>query len=147
MFNRVKLLVAATLVVGGAAACSDLIGFNGTADGTYYLQTINSDPLPYSYNDAGATVTVQSGTYALNTNGTYVALVTFRVTDNSGTSTGSLSESGDWSQSGNTVTFTPFQSDAGDYADYRATVSNNSSFGGSRTLRTSRNGLTAIYSD
>lgn len=147
MFSRVRLLVAAAVVVGSASACSDLIGFNGTADGSYYLQTVNSDQLPYSYSDAGATVTVLSGTYALNTNGTYAALVTFRVTDISGTTTQSLSESGDWSQSGNSVTFTPFQSDAGDYAIYRATMSNSSSFGGTRTLRTTLNGLTAVYSD
>ena len=147
MFSRARLLVAAALVVGGAAACSDLTGFNGTADGSYFLQTVNGNPLPYSFNESGTTITVLSGTYALNSNRTYTALLTYRITTGSQTSTGSQSESGDWTQSGNSVTFTPTFSDVQDYTVYSATIANSSSFGGSRTLRTSVNGLTAVYSD
>jgi hypothetical protein len=149
MFSRARLLVAAALVVGGAAACSDLTGFNGTADGSYFLQTVNGNPLPYSFfdNTSGSTITVLSGTYALNSNRTYTALLTYRITTGSQTSTGSQSESGDWTQSGNSVTFTPTFSDVQDYTVYSATIANSSSFGGSRTLRTSVNGLTAVYSD
>jgi hypothetical protein len=149
MFSRVKLLVAAALVVGGAAACTDLTGFSGTVDGTYFLQTVNGNQLPYSFfdNTSGSTITVQSGTYALNSNRTYTALLTYTSTTNNQTTTGSQSESGAWSQSGNVVTFTPTFSDVGDYTIYSATMANSTTFGGSRTLRTSVNGLTAIYSD
>jgi hypothetical protein len=147
MFSRARLLVAAALVVGGAAACSDLTGFNGTADGSYFLQTVNGNTLPYSFSESGSTITVLSGTYALNSNRTYTALLTYRITTGSQTSTGSQSESGDWTQSGNSVTFTPTFSDVGDYTVYSATIANSSTFGGSRTLRTSVNGLTAVYSD
>jgi len=147
MFSRARLLVAAALVVGGAAACSDLTGFNGTADGSYFLQTVNGNTLPYSFSESGSTITVLSGTYALNSNRTYTALLTYRITTGSQTSTGSQSESGDWTQSGNSVTFTPTFSDVQDYTVYSATMANSSTFGGSRTLRTSVNGLTAVYSD
>jgi hypothetical protein len=147
MFSRVRLLVAAALVVGGASACSDLIGFDGTADGTYVLYTVNGDDLPYSYTLAGTTYTVLNGTYQLDTDQTYNTSVSLRIADSFGTRTESRFESGDWSQSGNSVTFTPFDSDTGDFATYRATMSNDSRFGGTRTLRTSKNGLTGVYSD
>ena len=147
MFSRVRLLVAAALVVGGAAACTDLTGFSGTADGSYFLQTVNGSPLPYSFNLSGSTITVLSGTYALNSNQTYTALLTYNLTTGSQTTAESQSESGDWSQSGNVVTFTPTVSSIGDFAIYAATMANSGTFGGSRTLRTSVNSLTAVYSD
>jgi hypothetical protein len=147
MFSRVRLLVAAALVVGGAAACSDLTGFSGTADGTYFLQTVNGNPLPYTYNESGSTISVQSSTYVLNSDQTYTALLSYTITTNNQTTTGSQSESGDWSQSGNVVTLTPTFSSIGDYTIYSATMANSRTFGGTRTLRTSLNSLTAIYSD
>jgi hypothetical protein len=147
MFSRVRLLAATVLVVGGAAACSDLVGFDGTADGTYFLVTVNGSDLPYSYTLAGATYEVQNGTYQLNTDHTYNTVVTYRISDSFGTTTESLFESGEWSQRSNTVTFTPLQSDADDFTVYRATISNDSRFNGTRTLRISNNGLTGVYSD
>jgi len=144
MFSRVRLLFAAALVLGGTAACADLTGMNARADGTFYLQTVNGNRVPYSYTDnSGNSVTVQGDTYALNSNGTYTEQATYRI--NNGTA--SQSESGNWSQSNNVVTFSPLQSSISDFAVYQGTLSNSGVFGGSRALSITINGTTAIYSE
>lgn len=144
MFSRAKLLVAAALVVVGAAACTDLTGTNASADGTYFLQAVNGNQVPYSYVDnSGNSITVQSDIYALNTNGTYTEQATFRI--NNGTS--SQSEAGNWSQRGTVVTLSPTQSSINDFTVYQGTVSNSGVFGGTRTLTITLNGTTAVYSE
>lgn len=142
MIARAKALVAAALLLGGGVACSDLTG-NVNAEGQFFLMTVDGTQVPYSYTDAnGNNVFLQSDTYVLNTDGTYNDTQVARVNN----STQSLQEFGTWTQGGNTVYFTPTQSDFS-LTPYQANVRNSSQFGGDRTLTISLNGTTAIYSD
>lgn len=147
MMNRVKALMAAALVVAGAAACSDLTGANVSADGSFFLQNVRDNTgtfnVPYSFTDAnGNTVTVLGDTYSLNSDGTYDELQQLRING----ATQAKTEFGDWSQSGNVVFFTPIQSDIS-LNPYQGTVRNSSTFGGARTLTITIGGTTAVYSD
>lgn len=147
MMTRVKALVAAALLVGGAAACTDLTG--GTtvaADGVFFLQTINGNTVPFSFDDgAGTTTTIQNDTYALNTDGTYSEQALFQINGNSS----SYSESGFWTQSGNLVTFGPNQSSDpnNNFVSYQGSVGTSNVFAGAKTLTLSFVGFTAIYSE
>jgi hypothetical protein len=145
MIASTKALLAAALLVCGAAACSDITGNNVNAEGQFFLMTVNGTQVPYSYTDAnGNNIFLQSDTYVLNTDGSYNDTQVARVNG----STQSLFEFGTWSQNGSTVLFRPNQSDFDpSLAPYQATVRNSSAFQGSRTLTISLNGTTAIYSD
>jgi hypothetical protein len=145
MIARAKALVAAALLLGGAAACSDITGNNVNAEGQFFLITVDGTQVPYSYTDANNNnVFLQSDTYVLNTDGSYSDNQVSRVNG----STQSLFEFGSWSQNGNTVVFRPNQSDFDpNLTPYQATVRNSNQFGGDRTLTISLNGITAIYSD
>jgi hypothetical protein len=143
MIARAKALMAAALLLGGAVACSDVTGNNVSAEGQFFLMTVDGTQVPYSYTDAnGNSIFLQSDTYVLNSDGTYNDTQVARVNG----STQSLFEFGSWTQSGNTVFFRPTQSDF-DITPYQATVRNSNQFGGARTLTISLNGTTAIYSD
>jgi hypothetical protein len=140
---RMRVLLAAAVVVGGAAACSDLTGNNVNAEGTYSIQTVNGTQVPYTYTDnSGNTIFLQSDDYSLNNDGTYQEFRTWRT---NGLAQSGL-EDGIWTQNGNVVEFTPQTSDFS-LQPYQATVRSTSEFGGSRTLTISINGTTAIYSD
>lgn len=149
MLTRTRALLAVALLAGGAAACSDVTGANARADGVYYLQTVNGTTVPYSYvdNTTGNTVTIESDTYALNSNGTYSDQAISRIDNGTQVSTQSYSESGTWTQRSNVVTFTPSQSSGNNFSIYDGTIATSSSFNGTRTLTISGNGATAIYSE
>jgi hypothetical protein len=149
MMTRTKVLLAAALLVGSASACSDLNGNNVAADGSYSLVRVSnssgSTNVPYSYTDqnSGHTITVQSDNFVLLSDGSYQEHQVYQ--DNGFQAV--ANETGSWSQSGNTVFFSP--DPGGDFGgqSYQGTIQNNGSFGGSRTLTISINGTTAIYSD
>ncbi|MDQ6771172.1 MAG: hypothetical protein M3Z54_14440 [Gemmatimonadota bacterium] len=144
MMARAKVLMTAALLIGGATACSDLTGNTSRADGVYYLQTYNNTPLPYTYRDANNnTITIQSDTYSLNSDGSYTEFATYLINN----ATQSQTESGTWSQSGSVVTFYPSQSTfGGTLTPYTGNLGNSSSFSGARTLSFNISGTTAIYS-
>jgi hypothetical protein len=144
MMAHAKVLMAAALVLGSAVACSDVTGNNVDAQGSFFLESVNGQQVPYSYVDqnTGNQITVEGDQYRLNGDGTYNDLQTSNVNGFAQSGT----EFGTWSQSGNTVFFRPTQSDF-DLTPYQATVRNSSQFGGSRTLTISLNGSTAIYTD
>ena len=140
---RMRVLLAAALLVGSATACSDLTGNNVNAEGTYSIQTVNGIAVPYSYQDnSGNTILLQSDDYSLNNDGSYQEFRTWRT---NGFAQSGL-EDGTWTQSSGVVYFTPSTSDFS-LQPYQATVRSTSAFGGSRTLTISINGTTAIYSD
>jgi hypothetical protein len=142
MLARTRVLLAAALLVGGASACSDVTGVT-RADGVYLLQTVNGIQVPFTTQDnAGNTIELDSDTYSLNTNFSYSEQRIERI--NGGTQ--SQTETGNWSQSGSLVTFTPLQSDIS-LTGYQGTVTNNGAFSGARSLTISINGNTAIYSE
>ena len=142
---RLKVLMAAALLVGGAIACSDVTGANARADGVYYLQTVNNNTLPYAYTDitTGHTLTVTSDIYALNSSGTYSDQQIY--TDNGSNS--SYSESGTWTQSNNVVSFYPSQSSTGNLSTYQGTLNNSNVFGGTRTMSINFSGTVWLYSE
>jgi hypothetical protein len=143
MMARMRVLLAAALLVGGATACSDLTGNNVSAEGAFALETVNGTQVPYTYNDTnGNSIFLQSDFYSLNNDGSYTEFRAWR--ENGLAQSGT--EDGEWSQSSNVVYFTPVTSDFS-LQPYQATVRNSSDFGGSRTLTISINGTTAIYSD
>jgi hypothetical protein len=145
--TRSKVFIAAGLIVASAAACSDLTGANVNAEGAYSLQTVSNSSgtshVPYQFTDSnGNTISVLGDTYSLNNDGTYNELQLLQFNGASQ----SKSEFGDWSQSGNVVSFTPIQSDIS-LTPYQATVRSSSTFGGSRTLTITSSTSTAVYSD
>jgi hypothetical protein len=144
MMARRTVLLAAALLVGGVTACSDLTGANSSADGNYTLQAVNNNGLPFSYvdNSTGHTLTVQSDQYLVNSDGTYSDQQSY--TDNG--SQRSYTESGDWSQSGTVVTFTPFFSSTGNTTAYQATISTGGTFGGTKTMSINFSGTVWYYS-
>ena len=142
---RLKVLMTAALLVGGAAACSDLTGTTARADGVYFLQSVNGNPVPYSYvnNTTGHTLTVMSDDYSLNSNGTYSDQQIY--TDNGANS--SYTESGTWTQSNNVVSFYPSQSSTGNLSVYSGTLANSNVFGGTRTMSINFSGTIWLYSE
>jgi hypothetical protein len=63
-------ILAAMLV--SAAACGDATGPNGQVTGTYRLETINGQQLPFTFTDnAGNLVTVSSDQLTLASDGSY----------------------------------------------------------------------------
>jgi hypothetical protein len=144
MMSRRTVLMAAALLIGGVTACSDLTG-NSRADGVYYLQAVNNNSLPFSYvdNGTGHTLTVLSDQYVLNTDGTYSDQQSY--TDNGAQR--SYTESGNWSQSGTLVTFTPLFSSTGNTTTYQATIANSGSYGGTKTMSVNFSGTVWYYSE
>lgn len=139
MMSRLKVLMAAAVLVGGAAACSDLTGANAAADGSYTLSTVNGNSLPYTTQDGfGNTVSLTSDFYSLNSDGSYTEQGTFTTNGQQG----SRLESGFWTQSNNVVQFTPNQTTSGSYL---GTLSGSGSFGGGRTLSISISGANGVY--
>jgi NlpE N-terminal domain len=135
--------MAAALLIGGVTACSDLTG-SSRADGVYYLQSVNNNSLPFSYvdNGTGHTLTVLSDQYVLNTDGTYSDQQSY--TDNGAQR--SYTESGNWSQSGTLLTFTPVFSSTGNTTAYQATINTGGSFGGTKTMSVNFSGTVWYYS-
>lgn len=148
MLTRAKVLLAAALLVGSASACSDLNGNNVAADGAYALVRVSnssgSTNVPYQYVDQNNhTILVQSDNFVLTSNGTYTEQQVYQ--DNGFQAV--ANETGSWSQSGNTVFFSPDPGGNFGGQPYQGTIQNNGSFGGARTLTISINGTTAIYTD
>ena len=142
---RLKVLMTAALLVGGAAACSDLTGTTARADGVYFLQSVNGNPVPYSYvdNTTGHTLTVMSDDYSLNSNGTYSDQQLY--TDNGLNS--SYTEAGSWTQRNNVVSFYPSQSSTSNLSVYSGTLANSNVFGGARTMSIDFSGTIWLYSE
>jgi len=139
MMSRLKVLMAAALLVGGAAACSDVTGANAAADGNYTLSTVNGNSLPFTTQDgAGNTIVLQSDSYVLNSDGSYTEQGAFTTNGQQG----SRIETGFWTQSNSVVQFTPDQTTSGSYL---GTLSGGGTFGGGRTLSISISGTTAVY--
>lgn len=141
-------LLAATLATFGLAACSDISGPNTqSATGTYVLQTVNGNRLPYTFNQNGTIVSVQSDTYALNSDYTYSEYTNETVSNGFQNSGVTRTEYGNWSQNNNAVAFSPISSSNGSYASYTGSLSSGGGIlGGGADLTISINGTVSIYS-
>jgi len=144
MMSRRTVLMAAALLVAGATACSDVTGAN-RADGVYYLQAIGNTNLPAQYQDSnsGRIFTAISDQLAVNSDGTYNDQQVYR----DGSFQGTYTESGNWSQSGNVVTFNPTFSSANYYNPYSAQLDNGGSFNGAKSLSVNLGGSIWYYSE
>lgn len=67
------MTAAATTLI--ASACSDTTGIGSNVTGSYELRTVNGQSLPASNNS----VTIEAGVLELDSNGTFVDIVQFRV--------------------------------------------------------------------
>jgi hypothetical protein len=136
--------MAAALLIGGATACSDVTGTN-RADGVYHLQAIGNTNLPASYTDSntGRVFTAISDQLSVNSDGTYNDSQAYR----DGNFSGTYTETGNWSQSGNVVTFNPTFSSASYYNPYSATLGSGGTFSGARSLSVNLGGSIWYYSE
>ena len=103
--SRAAAVALAALVALSAAGCGNDNNSTGppVSLGTYALVSVNGAPLPFTVPNTGSnTIVVQSATLALTEVGTYSATV--QGTTN-GQSTSVLSDEGNFTQSGNVVTF------------------------------------------
>lgn len=136
------LRLAALAVCLGVAACTDSTGIsNQDVTGTYLLQTVNGNGLPYVFNPGTGTVSVQADRYTLNNDGSYIE-VTDEILSNGSPS--SLAESGNWSRNGNEVTFNPTSGGSAG-SQYFATVNGGSILGGGTTLTISGSNTVSVY--
>jgi hypothetical protein len=112
---RLRTMIGLTLLASGVACKSSTSPSTPAYVGTYSLTRVNGSPLPYSQTTAGVTVTLNSGTAQLLSNGTWT-------TSLSVTPAGlSTSSSGTYTVSGSTITFT----NTADGSQSPATFSNN----------------------
>jgi hypothetical protein len=104
-----KAFVALIAVLLGACG-GDSTGVNGDASGTYTLQSISGNPLPYTVGtSATTTLTFKSGSLTINMGASFSETTNFDQTDNSSGSpvvtSGTSTCVGTYSQRGNGFTF------------------------------------------
>jgi len=104
-----RRLAAAVLLLAAAtfAACDDGTGPGlglGSSAGTYALQTINGNPLPFTVGGSGQTLEVLSESIALQTGGRFTLTGTQRVTQNGQAATQQYSEAGAWTIAASAIT-------------------------------------------
>lgn len=103
-----RRLVASALFASVLAisACGDgPTGISGSAEGTWFLQTIDGTPLPVTiFETTGYRVEVMGGVLDLHANGTYTNTYTYRETENGVPTTIDETEFGSYFQSGSTIT-------------------------------------------
>ena len=154
MKGKIGFFCAAAVSIGTLAACSQLgtLGsvFGGgsqTVTGSYSLQTVNGNQLPYTFSQNGDSTTIQADYYTLNTDNTYVESTNETVSNGIRSSNVTQTERGNWSQSSNgIITFSPTYSSQGVTAAYSGTLGGGGVFGGGATLTISANGLQSVYS-
>ncbi|HEX7939622.1 MAG TPA: hypothetical protein VF483_11605 [Gemmatimonadaceae bacterium] len=97
--KRFVLLVAMAGVVACGTKEKSITDTTVSVAGTYALQSVNNDPVPSNYNDAGNVVVISAGTLTMNANGSFSYSETW--------STGADVTTGVWSKTGDTYTFVP----------------------------------------
>ena len=108
---RWALVVAMGL---GAGACSDSSGVDDDDDfeiaGTYTLQTINGNPLPFTVGQVGTSfkLEIMSDVFTINSNMTFRDISVTRVTEDGVPTTTTDTINGTWTANANktTITFT-----------------------------------------
>lgn len=127
------------------AACTDNTSpFDHSAGGTYDLQTVNGNSMPYSYNTSSGTLTINSDVYTLSNNGTYNETISETISNGFSSSPTSDAEAGTWYQDGDAVVFSPNYSTQNNYTQYTGALSGSSTFSHS-SITFSYNGVVWVY--
>lgn len=80
---------------------------SNTVSGTYSLQTVNGNPLPFTFTDqqSGMPVSLQSDVFVFSENGTWTETAVARYTDQTGAvQTETFNESGTYQKNGTAIT-------------------------------------------
>ena len=137
--------LAAVAALTALAACTDNTSpSTQLAGGSYSLQTVNGNGLPYSYTSGSNTLTIQNDMYTLNNDGTYSETINETISNGYSTSPASDAESGTWSQNGNAVVFSPSYSTQSNYTQYTGSLTTGGTFSHS-SLTCSYNGVVWVY--
>jgi hypothetical protein len=100
------LLTAATAATALAVtSCGDITGTRGDVAGTYELRTVNGDFLPTTITDVDGSVTFEYGELQLDSDGTFVDVVQYRLDGGSRIWTDEIF--GTWTISGDRITLEP----------------------------------------
>jgi hypothetical protein len=103
-----RSLVSVVAGVALLAACGDSTGPGGRAAGTYHLETINGLPLPVVVVELGTyRAEVVEGGFVLRANNSFSGSLTIREIDAGEVTVTTLTCSGTYAASGNTITFRP----------------------------------------
>jgi len=97
--KRFVLLVAMAGIVACGTKEKSITDTTVSVAGAYTLQSVNNDPVPSDYNDAGTMVVISAGTATLNSNGTFTYSET--------RSTGADVTTGTYTKTGDTYTLVP----------------------------------------
>ena len=92
------------LVLALALACNDSTSPEDTLTGTWTLQTVAGQPLPYTLPESGEVVTAESFTFLAS--GRFTTTTTFRITVGGSVTTESIPDAGSYTANGATITLT-----------------------------------------
>ncbi|MDQ2890954.1 MAG: hypothetical protein M3R65_10470 [Gemmatimonadota bacterium] len=144
--SRTVRVLATAAALATVAACSDTTSpYGASVGGSYSLQTVNGNNLPYTYTSGGQTVSIQSDIYTLNNDGTYNETISELVSTGGGYTQTSDAEAGTWNQNGTAAVFTPTYSTQNNYGQYTGSINTASTFSHS-TITFSYNGIVWVYS-
>ena len=100
------LAIALALTAGACTDDKSPTEVSTEVTGTYRLQTVNGQPLPFVlFNSGGFSTSITAQSLTLNNNGSFSQTTTFRDVTPEGTTTEQLSSTGTYSRSGSTITF------------------------------------------
>ena len=121
------MLALAGAVALGGCGDDDGTGPDNNIEGTYTLETIEGEELPVTVIEfEGVKIEVLSGNVRLMDDNEFTASLSFRETTDGETTTYTQTDSGTWSRSGNTVTFSyedaELDDDVATYSDGRLTL-------------------------
>ena len=103
----IAVLIVAGIAVGGTWACGGDSTSPSSVAGTYNLQTIDGQSLPFViFQDGADKNEVMSGFERLNSDGTFSQSMTFRLTEGGQVSTETETADGSWRQSESAITLT-----------------------------------------
>jgi hypothetical protein len=125
--RRIALALTLGLALGLGACNSDSTGPNGSVVGSYQLQRINGNTLPYTF-PSGATITSEQ--FTLNSDGTYTDIANY-------SNASTYIERGSFSANGGAVQFIP---DNVTIPTYQGSVS-----GSVLTIISQNSGYSSVY--
>jgi hypothetical protein len=112
--RRFLLTLATAASALAVTSCGDITGTRGDVAGTYELQTVDGDFLPATISDPDfGSVTFEYGELQLDSDGTFVDVVQYRIAGSSRIETDEIF--GTWSISGDRIRFEPDDVGASSY--------------------------------